>query len=365
MNIDRYLVMSMIRGGVPILGLLLGLFAFLTLAEELEDVGKGNFEVLDAIRVTALSLPKIILELLPVTSLVGVLVGLGALASQQELIALRAAGSSPLRIARPVIMLAVLIGVLALAVQQWLIPALEKPIVDLRSNAIVEQRIDVDTDDDADPRSPGDKVFWTRSGRSMVRIGGVRFGLMPTDIEIHEVDARGHLHRLLQAGRANILGPERWMLQDLRITTIDSDRVRSERLDRLLWFSVLDIDQMATLISAANALPLTELVGYIRHLEGNDLDSHRYRLVLWQQLSLPLGIFGMALLGVPFVLGSTRTLSAGSRIGIGVVLGILFYLLERTTGQLALLYGLPPAPLAIGPDLLIALLAVIGLKRAR
>ena len=92
MSIDRYLMLSMIRGGVPILGLLLGLFAFLTLAEELEDVGKGNFEVIDALNVMVYSLPKISLELLPVTSLIGVLVGLGSLANQQELIALRAAG---------------------------------------------------------------------------------------------------------------------------------------------------------------------------------------------------------------------------------------------------------------------------------
>ena len=94
MSIDRYLMLSMIRGGVPILGLLLGLFAFLTLAEELEDVGKGNFEVIDALNVMVYSLPKISLELLPVTSLIGVLVGLGTLGNQQELIALRAAGWS-------------------------------------------------------------------------------------------------------------------------------------------------------------------------------------------------------------------------------------------------------------------------------
>lgn len=66
-----------------------------------------------------------------------------------------------------------------------------------------------------------------------------------------------------------------------------------------------------------------------------------YRLVLWQQLSLSLGIFGMALLGVPFVLGSTRSMAAGARISLGEVAGLLFCLLERTTGQLTLLYHLP------------------------
>lgn len=352
MNLDRYLIASMIRGGVPILGLLLGLFAFLTLAEELEDVGKGSFEVLDALRVTALSVPKIILQLLPVTSLVGVLVGLGSLASQQELVAMRAAGSSPWQLARPVTLMALAISAAALATQQWLVPAFEQPIVDLRANAIENGPVE-------------GEVFWTRNDHSMMRIGGVRFGLMPTDLEIHEIDSEGHLRRLLQARSANILSPAQWQLNNIQVTEIKLEGARVTHLDRLVWNSVLSVEQMATLVSAADALPLTELVAYIRHLDSNGLDSHRYRLVLWQQLSLTLGIIGMALLGVPFVLGSTRSMAAGARISLGVVAGLLFYLLERTTGQVALLYHLPPLPLAVGPDLMIAAAAVIALSRVR
>jgi lipopolysaccharide export system permease protein len=73
----------------------------------------------------------------------------------------------------------------------------------------------------------------------------------------------------------------------------------------------------------------------------------------------------MALLGVPFVVGSTRSLAAGSRISIGIVIGILFYLAERTLGQVALLYALPPTVMAVGPDLFILVLAIFALSRAR
>ena len=73
----------------------------------------------------------------------------------------------------------------------------------------------------------------------------------------------------------------------------------------------------------------------------------------------------MALLGVPFVIGSVRGIPTGTRISIGIVIGLLFYLLERTTSQLALLYGLPPAPLALFPDLLVLGAATLALTRAR
>ena len=148
-------------------------------------------------------------------------------------------------------------------------------------------------------------------------------------------------------------------------TEIDERGTRVGRMETLEWRSVLNPDQMATIITTAAALAPSDLFQYVAHLEENDLDSHRYRLVLWQQLSLPIGILGMALLGVPFVVGSTRSMATGTRISIGVVIGILFYLGERTLGQVALLYSLPPIPLAVGPDVFILFLAIYALSRAR
>jgi len=354
MSMDRYLMAAMVRGGIPILGLLLGLFAFLTLAEELEDVGTGNFEVIDALNVMMLSLPKISLELLPVTSLIGVLVGLGTLANQQELTALRAAGWSNFRIATPVLMLAVAIIAGTALVQQWLVPFLEQPIASLRANTLLDTNL---ADQDAQ--------FWTRSEGQIVRIGGVRFGLMPTDVEIYQRDESGLVGLLHQAGRADILDAATWRLHDVVTTRITDAGTETEHLDQLEWHSVLSPDQMATIVTTAATLAPTDLYQYVRHLEANGLDSHRYRLVLFQQLGLPLGILGMALLGVPFVLGSTRALAAGTRISIGIVIGILVYLAERTLSQLALLYSLPPLPMALGPDLAVLALGIIALARAR
>jgi lipopolysaccharide export system permease protein len=356
----------MIRGGLPVLGMLLGLFGFLTLAEELEEVGIGTFEVIDAVNVMLLSLPKISLELLPVTSLIGVLVGLGALANQQELIALRAAGWSNFRIARPVVVLAAAIVVGAIMTQQWMIPFLEQQIAGLRAHAILDTNLEGNLDDNRGG-GPGnnDAQFWTMSKGQIIRIGGVKFGLMPTDVEIYQRDDSGHVGSVLQANRADILDSATWQLYDVRTTRITPTGTETGYQPQMVWESVLSPDQMATIITTAAALAPTDLIQYVRHLDENNLDSHRYRLVLWQQLSLPLGIFGMALLGIPFIVGSTRAMATGSRISIGVMIGILFYLTERTLSQVALLYTLPPIPLALGPDIFILLLAIFALSRAR
>ena len=80
-KIDRYIGVSFLAGCVPVLLLLLTLFSFLSLSEELEDVGDGAYELVDALLVVAYTLPALAVDLLPVTVLLGGLLGLGALAN--------------------------------------------------------------------------------------------------------------------------------------------------------------------------------------------------------------------------------------------------------------------------------------------
>jgi len=100
-----------VAGIIPALLLLLALFSFMALAEELEDIGKGSFTLADALMVVFLTTPKRIVELLPVTTLLGGLIGLGAMANHRELIAIRTIGISKQRIAQTVAVLAVFLGI--------------------------------------------------------------------------------------------------------------------------------------------------------------------------------------------------------------------------------------------------------------
>ena len=100
--LDRYIMRNYATGMIPVLLLLLALFSFVALAGELEQVGQGAFTALDAVLVVFYTTPRRIVDLLPVTALMGGLMGLGAMANHQELIAARAAGLSKARMARPV-----------------------------------------------------------------------------------------------------------------------------------------------------------------------------------------------------------------------------------------------------------------------
>ena len=340
------------RGGSPVLLGLLGLFGFIELAEQLEDVGKGTFSSLDALRIVAFSLPRIGIDVLPVTCLLGTVVGLGALANQSEITAMRAGGVGTGKLTRPLLVLLGIVIVSVASVQQYLIPDFERRSAGLRAHALANTSVQ-------------DDEHWTRSGSSLVRVGDVRYGTVPLDIEVYEFDAQGGIVRLTQAASADVISANEWLLHDVTVTRFGAAEASRTHADRLPWKNRISAEQLAAFVQADHALAPADLADYIGYLQDNGLDTHRYRLLLWHQLSLPFGLAAMALLGVPFVTGSTRAIPLGTRLTLGGAVGIAFYLLERTVTQIGLLYHLPAAPTSLAPDLLALAAALAALSRKR
>ena len=351
--IDRYIAGNLLKSAAVVLAVLVALFSFLTLSEALEDVGKGNFSTYDALEIALVTLPLLAVDLLPVTALMGTLIGLGAMANHRELMALQAFGQSPLRVARSVFKVAALGMLLVPLVQNFLVPTLERRAVDLRARTLATS---VGSDHTA---------LWTRQGDTFLHIGGLMFGRVPQDIEIFELDADGAPEKIVQARRGDILTDRSWVLHQVQETVLVGDEIRQRHLDTVEWTAFLSAEQMSSFVVPARALPLLDLYRYIAWLEENQLNAHRYWIVFFQQLSYPVSLLAMSLLGLPFVMGSVRTFSAGLRITIGGGIGIVFFLLERIVEDIALIFELNPAAVAAGPDLLFLTLAGLGLRRVR
>lgn len=350
--LDRYIERNFLSGAAIVLMILLPLFAFLTLAAELDNVGKGTYTSFDALMVVGYSLPKLMLDLLPVTALLGVLIGLGAMANHRELIIINAFGVSARRTAWPVIKAVSLAIVIVLVAQFYIVPKFELNAAQIRSKVTPETNI-----------ASNDSEFWTRSGKQFIRVGEVIQHGALRDVEIFSLSEAGELQELVQASSAEVLGNGQWLLRDVNITDLRSTEVSEEHLESKMWQSFLSAQQTSALIVPVEAMAPSDLYRHIRLLEKNKLDTHRFRVLFWQQLSIPVSLIAMALLGLPFLLGSVRSISAGQRAAIGGSIGILFYLSEQTMGHLAILYELSPAPAALGPDILLLVLALTILHR--
>jgi lipopolysaccharide export system permease protein len=360
-KIDRYISTSFVGGCIPVLVLLLSLFGVLSLSEELEDVGEGSYQLADALLVVAFSLPALAVTLLPVTVLLGGLLGLGALSNNLELISMRAAAISPARLAIPIIKLAVVLVAVVVFLQTWVIPEVAHKTSQLRTKTLIAPG---PTGQDKKGGAGAQSEFWTRNNGQFIRIGQVQSNRSLADVEIYQFDERGNLSKLLQTPRAEFLQGNIWLLHQVQETRLGDEHLQSQINDTLLWDSLLSEEQTHRLITPASSLAPTDLWQSIQRLEENNMNSESHRIQFWTQMSISLGLPGMALLALPFLLGSARSVPVGKRIAIGGLIGITYYLAQQISGHLAGIYHWNVALTILAPGLLILCIAVVLIKRA-
>jgi len=350
--IDRYIMQRFLAGLLPVMLLLLALFSFLALGEELEDVGTGDFTLPDAFMVVFLTTPKRIIDLLPVTALLGSLLGLGAMANNRELTAIRASGLSKRHIALIVTLVAVVLAIIITIVQFMVVPRFEREAAHLHSKSLLGTEKEVD-------RSG---AFWTRNGSYFIHVNEVKFNRTLSEIEIYAIDEDGRLSQLLHAASADYLGDSSWLLRKVLHSEMERGQVQETIQPSLQWPNLLSAEQASVLILPLQALAPNDLLKMIENLERNQLDTQEYEIAFWQQVSLLPGLLAMALLSLPFLLGSVRAVSASQRVMIGGGIGIGFYLIQQLSGHLAGLFAVSPAIALLAPPFVLLAVAITAIR---
>lgn len=348
--IDRHIGLTVIASTLLVLAVLMAMFTFFTLVDELGDMGRGSYGAMDAVIYVLQSLPRRTFEVFPLAALIGSLLGLGGLASGSELTVIRAAGVSINRIAVAVMKGGAVLMVMALVLGEVVAPPLD---------ARAEQERARKMDDRALYSADG---IWSRDGSSVINIRNPVTDEQVRTVRIYEFDEDRKLRTMTYAEEA-VFNDGVWLLRDIAQTRIGDQGVQTNRLARARWES----DLVPALIGVARVEPerlsMVGLVRYIRHLEANDQDSSPYQLGLWSKVMTPLSTGVMIFLAIPFVFGPLRSASMGSRILVGTLAGIGFYIFNQVSMKLGLVYGFTPSLAATLPTLVVAGLGVWMMRR--
>jgi len=329
--LDRYLARCFLSGWLSVNLVLAGLFSFLELARQLDDVGEGRYRLADALLYIALTLPGRMLELAPPSALLGSIIALGLLAKNNELLALRAHGISIQRVGWTVARPAVLILLALLLGAQFLIPVLEQTAWTRRETALSETATLL-------PRGG----FWTRDEGRFINLRIARDDGTQV-VDIYKFDASGKLTTYINAREARIGEGKTWVLRDVRQKEFTGHGTLIQEKPQLVLPKVLTREQAEVLALPPRTLSLTELLGFIANLEERGQNAGRYRLALWQKLSLPVMTAAMIMLSLPFVFGPARSASFGWRIMAGAILGLAFFFLNQILGYTGLIIHISPA----------------------
>ena len=251
--LDRYLGSAVIGGTLLTLAVLLPLIAFFLLADEVDDLGE-SYTLANALAVASLGLPRYAYHLFPIATLIGALVGLGALASHSELVAMRATGMSIARILYAALKAGLVLAVLAWALGEWVTPEAEQTAVQWR-NALKSGQVTLRT-------SLG---LWARDGGAYINIGEIQPGARLSDISIYEVDAERRLVQATHADSAVYVGGQ-WILEGISRSRISDAGVEAQPLGSATWSSLLNPALLRLVVVEPQALPVWDLLRYVRYI---------------------------------------------------------------------------------------------------
>jgi len=349
--LENYIVREITTGLCIATAILLPLFSFLDLIEQLNDVGEGFYKIEDAFMYVAYLLPRRFIELAPFVALLGTVIGLGKLAVNLELMTMRAAGLSPMRISFIVLKVGFFILILMGILEQVVAPELQRKAIARRAEALAQST-----------ELGKDLGTWARDKQQILRIGDSPKGSLMQKVEIMSVDDNGMLLEHLFAEHADIRTEKQWELFNVTKKIFTNGSMQTVFMDSMSWKPFLNSEQMSTLNRPAESLSPSDLYKYVSYLRDTGQQSDAFELALWRKFGGGLVTMAMVLLSVPFVFGSVRG-GIGNRLVLAGITGICVYLLDQIVANVGLLLDLSFPLVALAPGLILICLAVAWLQR--
>lgn len=352
-RLARHVSLTVLLAMLMVQVMLLGLDLVFSFIGELDNV-RGGYGAWQAFQYTLYVLPSHSYEILPMSALIGALVGLGTLASNSELTIMRAAGVSLARIVWWVVRGALLVIALGMALGEYVVPITEQ-----RGDALKARALGQDY-------QPGRITgYWQREGDELINIRVVTPEGDLLGVSRYGYNEAGRLTQAVFGARGDYDG-KAWQLHDVRATTYLPDAsAEVKSLERMNWSINLTPEFLRVAAAPPEQLGLLDLHAFAQYLKRQTLDAGSYDLQFWKKLLSPLAVLSMMLVACSFIFGPLRSVTLGFRIITGVLVGLGFRYVQEAAGFASLIYHSPPLMAVIIPIVLTMALGSFALYRAR
>lgn len=343
----RYLIREVSAAILLVLAGFLALFAFFDTIGEIKSVGQGAYQFSHALMFVGLRLPGRIYELMPVAVLIGTLYSLSALARHSEITVFRASGMSTGRLLMLLFQIALAFGLITFIIGETVVPPSERAAQSLR----LRER----------GGTAGKDLLrsglWVKDEGSFINVRTVLPDSRLLGIRIYNFDEKLHLRSITEAKEGQFRMPDGWLLTDVVRTILHDDRSETVKMADMAWKSALNPDILSVLMVAPERMSLPHLTTYVRHLSENAQQTQRYEIALWKKLIYPLAALVMVALALPFGYTHNRVSGVSLKIFSGVMIGVLFHMLNGLFSNLGAINSWSPFLSAIAPSALFMLAA--------
>ena len=375
--LQRYFASELLRAILFVLLAFLMLFAFFDLLNELREIGRGGYDLYNALLYVLLGFPGYAYELMPIAVLIGTVWVLAQFASRSEFTIMRAAGMSAGMAGRMLGRIALGFALLTFLLGEFVAPRASEYAEKLKlsvqgASVSKEFRSGLWAKDVIKLEGMSGEPVGTRflNVRDIATDGQLR------NLTIYEFDNELHLNAVITADHADYRGSNVWQMANVTETRFSTDALSYTRsLDQAgdavttrQWesrelISEVTPDIVTVVFADPERMSAYQLWTYTEHLRRNNQDTDRYEIAFWKKITYPLAIFVMMALALPFAYMHVRSGGVSLKIFIGIMIGVSFQLLNSLFAHVGLLNTWPAPFTALLPSTLFLIAAMIALWR--
>jgi lipopolysaccharide export system permease protein len=330
---------------------LICLFAFFDFIQEIGDLGKGSYGILQAILFVILSIPGHIYEVIPLAVLIGSMYSIGQLSYNYEFNVMRASGYSIKKIAVSLMYTGLFFSFFTIIVGDFIAPHSEKSAQQIKlgnSNSSVSQEFG--------------SGFWIKDGDNFVNIENVLPDSSLEQINIYEFDNKFNLRTIVNAKNGFFKQGE-WKLSDIQQTIINKNSIEIKNITSGSWKSLMRPEMMNALIISPQKMSTINLFKFINYLKQNNQKSTKYEVALWEKLIHPLMPLVMLIFAIPFGFLQERSGGKFFKMFIGIIIGIAYQILNTLIRHLSLLNDWQPFVSSLIPTLIFLFIGIYMINK--
>lgn len=356
-HLDSHIRNTVLASMAVVIALITSLDVVFSILDEVSEAN-ADYTVMNALLFVAFTTPTSIYEMLPFTALGGALIGLGILASNQELVVMQSAGVQAWRIVLAVLKPTLVVMLISLLLGEFVSPPLEQLA---NSNKALQLS--------GSASIGSEQGTWRKLGNDYIHINAIAPGGETLyGVTRYRLGSDRRLQSASFAESAQYIATDSggfWRLYDVRETLMQTGRLDTGSYLQEDWMVDLSPELLSVLLVDPDKQSITGLYRFARFFEVEGLESGSYYLAFWKKLLQPLSTLALVILAIAFVFGPLREATTGFRVFIALSIGLLFTILQRMMEPASLIYGFSPLLAVLFPIALVLLLGIYMMRQVR
>lgn len=345
---NKYIIKTITTHTFFVLLVLLGVYTLFSFLAEMSNIGIKNYNLGQVFLFIALTIPGHLYELAPIIILLGVMLGLGSLAKNSEIIVLRAAGLSFYYFVQQVLKVGIFFVIIAMIVGEIIAPKLDK-IAEHQKMQALNRTIE----------KPNQN--WFKYKNTFIHIDQ-RIDAQLKNVSLIKINDFNTIKQITTSDKA-YYSDNNFALNKVKHYQFSPTQKISYQTQNNKNIKIPAEKNILTIELIPKNLSLLALYQQIQFLKNNMINSRFYEVEFYKRAMMPIVLFLMLLLAIPFVFGSLRDDSLAKKTFLAIMLSIVFQLGNQLSLQSALFYEYSPLVGAITPLILMIILIYYLFKK--